>query len=105
MRLCHATLDCNLESIRRRGLLCSKSMGKMKVVWLHEADRTAWAMVHTVRRHGGRIEDVVVLTVDVDESAIRRHQSGLYYYLVDALPDEIVGVRGFEELSRSPVEE
>lgn len=105
MRLYHATLASNLMSISNRGLLCAKSQGKMRVVWLHEADRSAWAMLHTVRRHGGRAEDVVILSVDLDTTALRRHQSGLYYHLVDVLPAEIVGVRGFEELSRSPVEE
>jgi RNA:NAD 2'-phosphotransferase (TPT1/KptA family) len=105
MVLYHATPKRNIQSIRRKGLLCSRSRGKMKVVWLHEAERSAWAMIHTVKRHGGRIEDVVVLTVDVDESAVRRHQSGLYYYLADVLPGEFVGLKGFDELSRSPVEE
>jgi RNA:NAD 2'-phosphotransferase (TPT1/KptA family) len=105
MLLYHATPSENLESIGRSGLCCSRSQGKMKVVWLHTPDRSAWAMIHTVRRHGGRVQDVVVLEVDVCECAVRRHASGLYYHLADVLPGEITGMRTFEQMSRSPVEE
>jgi hypothetical protein len=105
MRLYHATLARNWTSIRTQGLLCGLSQGKMRVVWLHTEDRSAWAMLHTVRRHGGRVEDVVVISVEVGENALRRHQSGLYYHVADVLPAEIVAVRGFDELSKSPVEE
>lgn len=104
MLLRHATLAGNLPSIGRSGLLCSRSRGKMRVVWLHDPSASAWAMLHTVRRHGGRIEDVVVLDVDVPAVALRRFNGQLFYFLADVLPGEITGVHTFEELSSSPVE-
>jgi len=48
-----------------RGLLGKKSRGRLPVVWLHSPGRTAWALLHTIRRHGGRVEDVVVIELDV----------------------------------------
>ena len=35
MRLLHATLRKNLPGLDRHGLLCGKSLGKLKVIWLH----------------------------------------------------------------------
>jgi hypothetical protein len=33
----------------------------LPVVWLHAPTASAWATPHTVKRHGSRIEDVVIL--------------------------------------------
>jgi hypothetical protein len=55
MILRHATLKGRLPSILRHGLLCSKSTGRLKVVWLHSPAASTWATIHTVRRHGGRV--------------------------------------------------
>jgi hypothetical protein len=65
MLLRHATLSRNLTSIRRGGLLTSKSQGKLPVIWLHAAGKTPWATLHTVKRHSGRVVNVVVLEMDV----------------------------------------
>jgi hypothetical protein len=78
MLLRHATLARNVNSILRRGLLCRKSQGRRKVVWLHAPAHSWWALVHTVERHGGRVEAVVVLEIDVPRSWLRRSQKGLY---------------------------
>ena len=48
MLLRHATLRKYLPGIERRGLLCRKSLGKLKVVWLHAPGKTPWALLHTV---------------------------------------------------------
>src|SRR4051812_2558070 len=64
MLLRHATPARNLPSIQRAGLLTSKSQGRLPVVWLHAAGKTPWAALHTVRRHGGRVEDVVIIEAD-----------------------------------------
>jgi hypothetical protein len=56
----HATPARNLAGILRAGLLCAKSLGT-PAVWFHPAARSAWAVLHTVKRHGGRIESVVIL--------------------------------------------
>jgi hypothetical protein len=75
VKLRHATFARNLSSILRAGLLCSKSQGKLPVVWLGSAAKTLWAAAHVVRRHGPR----------------------------DVPPERIRGVITFGELSRSPV--
>src|SRR5918911_4587715 len=65
MLLRHATPRRNLPSIGRLGLLCSKSQGRLPVVWLHSPSKSSWATLHTVRRHGGRVEGVVIIELDV----------------------------------------
>jgi hypothetical protein len=69
----HATPGRNLASILRDGLLTAKSQGRYKAVWLHGADRSHWAALHTVKRHGGRVEDIVVLEVTVPAVWLKRH--------------------------------
>jgi hypothetical protein len=105
MRVRHATLARLLPSILRGGLLCSKSQGKKPVVWLHSPALTLWGCHHTVRRHGGRVEQVVILEVTVPRSWLRRSKKGLWYCVRDVPPDRIRGIITFGELSRSPVEE
>ena len=72
MLLRHATLARNLPSIIKAGLLTAKSRGKLPVVWVCCRVKTAWAAWHTVRRHGGRVEDVVILEIDVPRRWLRR---------------------------------
>jgi hypothetical protein len=107
MLLRHATLARNLPSIIKAGLLTSKSQGKLPAVWLCSAAKTLWAAAHVVRRHGGRIESVVVLEIDVPRSWLKRHggaAKGLWYSLSDIPPRSIRGIITFGELSRSPLE-
>jgi hypothetical protein len=87
------------------GLLRSKSQGKRPVDWLGSAAKTLRAAAHVVRRHGGRIEQVVVQEIDVPRSWLRRSKKGLWYCPRDVPPGRIRGVLTFGELSRSPVEE
>jgi hypothetical protein len=89
----------------KAGLLCSKSRGKLAVVWLGSAAKSLWAAAHAIRRHGGRIEQVVLLEIDVPRSWLRRSKKGLWYCPRDVPPGRIRGVITFGELSRSPVEE
>jgi RNA:NAD 2'-phosphotransferase (TPT1/KptA family) len=79
MLLRHATPARNLSSIRRAGLLTSKSQGRLPVVWLHSSSKTSWAALHTVKRHGGRIENVVILELNVPRRWLRRSKRGLWY--------------------------
>jgi hypothetical protein len=104
MLLRHATLARNLASICRAGLLASKSQGKLAAVWLHSPSCSAWAGWHTIRRHGGRIEGVVILEIDVPRRWLRRSKKGLWYCTSDIPPDRIRGVVTFAALARSPVE-
>jgi len=105
MLLRHATPKRNLASIQRSGLLFSKSKGKLKVVWLHASSKTAWAMLHVVKRHGGRVEDVVVLEVNVPRSWLRRSKKRLWFCRKDIPPHRLgINVLTFAELAASPVE-
>jgi hypothetical protein len=99
MLLRHATLIRNLPGIERRGLLCRKSRGKRLVVWLHSAGKSFWAALHTVRRHGGRAEAVIILLVDVPRAWLRKSRKGLWYSCHDIAPDRIRGVLSFAELT------
>jgi hypothetical protein len=99
MLLRHATLIRNLPGIERRGLLCSKSQGKRPVVWLHTAAKSYWAALHTVRRHGGRVEAVVILLVDVPRAWLRKSRKGLWYSVLDIPADRVRRVLSFVELA------
>jgi hypothetical protein len=95
----HATLIRNLPGIERRGLLCRKSKGKRAVVWLHTPAKSFWAALHTVRRHGGRVEAVVILLVDVPRAWLRRNRKGLWYGVRDIPADRVRRVLSFAELA------
>src|SRR5215831_11102746 len=102
----HATLARNLESILRDGILTAKSRGALKAVWLHDKGRSEWAALHTVRRHGGRIEDVIVLEVELPKSWLKRHGGnvkGMWRSVRDVPVRFFRRVITFGELSRSPV--
>jgi hypothetical protein len=99
------TLKRNLPSIDKHGLLCSKSKGKMPVVWLHSASRSAWAMTHTVVRHGGRIENVVIIEVSVPRRWLRKSKAGLWYCVEDVRPQRFRSRIGLDQVSKSPVED
>ena len=101
MILRHATPARNLNSILRRGLLCSKSRGRLPAVWVCSPDKTLWAAAHVVRRHGGRIESTVVLELDVPRSWLRRSRKGLWYSPRDIPPGRILRVLTFQELAGS----
>ena len=105
MLLRHATLARNLPGIIKAGLLTSKSRGKLPAVWLHSPSCPAWARWHTVRRHGGRIEHVVIIEVDLPRRWLRRSKKGLWYCPRDIPPGRILGAVTFAALARSPVEE
>jgi hypothetical protein len=101
-----ATLSRNLPSILRDGILTAKSRGRYKAVWLHEPDKAQWAAMHTVRRHGGRIEDVVVLEVTVPKAWLRRHggkAKGLWRCVRDVPVKCFRRTLHFAQLSASPI--
>jgi hypothetical protein len=105
MLLRHATLARNLPSILRAGLLCSKSRGKLPVVWLHTPAKSAWATLHTVRRHGGRVESVVLIELDVPHGWLRRSsRKRLWYCPRDIPPDRIRHVFTFGEVAGASAE-
>jgi hypothetical protein len=104
MLLRHATRP-QPPSIGQGGLLTGKSQGRLPVVWLHATSKTAWATLHTIRRHGGRIEGVAVIEADVPRHWLRRNRRGLWYSVRDIPPARFRRLISFAELARSPVEE
>ena len=105
MLLRHATPARNLNSILRGGLLCSHSKGKLPVVWACSPARSWWAVLHVIKRHGGRVESTVVLELDLPRSWLRRNRKGLWYCPRDVPPDRIRHVLTFQELAGTSVEE
>jgi hypothetical protein len=103
VELRHATSRKLVPAIRREGLLVPRSQGRLPAVWLHAPGRSAWAALHTVRRHGGRAEGVVILTVEVPRSCLRHRQRGLWYCPRDVPPGRIATVIDFSAVSASPV--
>jgi len=99
MLLRHATPRRNLPGIKRRGLLCSKSMGQRLVVWLHAPSKSAWAVLHTVKRHSGRVEDVVILEVEVPRRLLRRNRRRLWYSTADVAPCRIRRTISFAQIA------
>src|SRR4051812_35763295 len=104
-RLFHATLVRNLPSIQRAGLLCSKSQGRLPVVWLCAPSASTWAVLHTVRRHGGTVEGVVLIEVDVPRSWLRRSpRRNLWYCPRDIRPGRLGPIHGFAQLAGARAE-
>lgn len=94
MILRHATTRQNLESIQRDGLLVSKADAgaRIKAVWLHAPSMSAWSVVHTIRKHGASLEDVVVLEVNVPRKGLQRFRRGLWFSRQDVPASAIVNV-------------
>jgi hypothetical protein len=99
MLLRHSTPKRNLPGIVRHGLLCGKSQGRLKAVWLHSPARTVWATLHVVKRHGGRVEDVVTLEVEVPRSWLRRNRRGVWYVAQDIPFDRVRRIVTFAEVA------
>jgi hypothetical protein len=64
----------------------------------------AWAVLHVIRRHGGRVETTVVLEVDVPRGWLRRSRKGLRYVLRDVPPERIKRASCFSELAGASTE-
>jgi hypothetical protein len=99
MLLRHATPKKNLPSIARLGLLTAKSQGRLPAVWLHAPSKTAWAMLHVVKRHGGRVEDVVIIELDVPRAWLRRSRRRIWHTRRDVGPARFRRVITFAEVA------
>jgi hypothetical protein len=105
MLLRHATPARNVNSILKAGLLTSKSKGRTPGVWLCSPARSSWAVLHVVRRHGGRVETTVVIECDVPRSWLRRSRNkGLWCSTRDIPPDRLRRVLAFAELAGANAE-
>jgi hypothetical protein len=99
MLLRHATLIRNIPGIERRGLLCRKSQGRLPAVWLHSASKSFWAVLHTIRRHGGRAEEVIIIELEVPRRWLRRSRRKLWYCCRDIPAEYFRRVVTFDELA------
>ncbi len=99
MLLRHATPARNVNSILRRGLLCSYSKGKLPVVWVCTPARSWWAVLHVIERHGGGVETGVVLEIGEPQSWLRKNRKGLWSSVHDVPADRIRRVLAFSELA------
>jgi hypothetical protein len=99
MLLRHATPRKNLPSIKRLGLLTAKSKGRLPAVWLHAPARSAWATLHVVRRHGGRVEQIVIFEIDLPRSWLRRSRKGIWYVRRDVPPARFRRIIDFIEVA------
>jgi len=95
MKLRHATPSRNLRSIRRRGLLTAQSQCKQPVIWLHAAGRSAWAVLHTMKRHSCKA--VTVVEVSVPRSWLKRSKAGLWICNRDIPPTRLGPTVAVEE--------
>lgn len=79
MILYHATPKRNLEQIEKQGLDPNRATGEIKGVWLHTQSKTAWAILHTIKRHGLQsFDDVVILKCNVPRRYLTRRWRGLW---------------------------
>lgn len=78
MKLYHATLKSNMESIQREGLDPTRATGKEQVIWLHTRSRTEWAILHLLKRYKCSIDEVVIIAVNVPRGKLRRRWRGLW---------------------------
>jgi hypothetical protein len=94
MLLYHATTWQALASINDEGLCVryADSRKSIRGVWLHTRSNSAWALLHTQRRHAASLEDLVVIEVDVPRSWLKRFQTGLWYTTRDIPPARIVRI-------------
>jgi hypothetical protein len=73
--------------------------GRLPVVWVCSPARSSWAVLHTIKRHGDRVETTVVLEVDVPRPWLRRSRKGLRFCPRDIPPDRIKRALCFAELA------
>jgi hypothetical protein len=88
MKLYHATTRTALDSIKNEGL-CVRYAGadkRIKAVWLHTRSTSAWALLHTQRRHAASLEELVVVEVNIPRSWLKRFKTGLWYTSNDIPP-------------------
>jgi hypothetical protein len=104
MLLRHATPARNVNNILKAGLLTARSKGKLAAVWVCSPARSRWAILHTIGRHGGRVESTVVLELDIPRAWLRRHRKGLYFVPRDVPADRLRRVLTFQDMAASPVE-
>jgi hypothetical protein len=62
-------------------------------------------VLHTIKRHGGKVEGVVIIEVEVPRSWLRRNRRKLWYCPRDITPEHFRRLIAFTELAGASVEE
>lgn len=80
MRLYHATLKSNLESIHENGIKTSFSKGKEACIYLHIRSRNEWAKLHTAKRYSVPIAEIAIaiIAVEIPRSRLTRRWRGIW---------------------------
>lgn len=78
VRVFHVTPARNAKSILKRGILCSKSKGKLRRIWLCDAERLNWALVHVARHHKTTPDQMRVFTCEVNIFRLRVIRLGVF---------------------------
>lgn len=95
MTLRHCTTRERYERIKDEGLRvsCADPAAKIKGVWMVTPSKTAYGVLHTQRKHGAALADVVVLTLRISPKLRKglrkfRNTSTGYqaYYSVQDIP-------------------
>jgi hypothetical protein len=66
---------------------------------LHAPGASTWAVLHTIKRHGGRVEGVIILEVEIPRTWLRRSRKGLWYCVRDIPPAHFRRLIAFQELA------
>lgn len=98
MLLTHTTDVRRLRSILATGLLCAKSEGKRKAIWLHSAGFSDWAIRHVCGRHKIGLKRICQIEIDVPRSWLRKSKRGLWYCCQDIPPERFRGVGRFVQM-------
>jgi len=93
MKLRHATTRARAARILREGFRVSKAdrSAKIKGCWFHAPSASSWGVLHTIKKHGAALEDVVVIEVAIPRSQLRRLRRGLWYTTADVPASAIRG--------------
>jgi hypothetical protein len=101
MILYHATHRRNLDSILDKGLCTRYACTPGMRVWACCKRRIPWAILHAVRRHGGKVEDIVVIRLKPRRKQFQRSSHpGLWNSKTDVHWWQLEPFCSFEEASR-----
>jgi hypothetical protein len=105
MIVVHATTYNRLDSIEKGGFKTCYSRGKRPAVWFACPSARHWAWLHVQRKHKPKDGKVVLFTVDVPRSWLKRHgPRGLYYCVRDVPASRIRQWTVYGELLSRKVE-
>ena len=99
MILYHATLKANLDSIEKHRINPDFSQGKEAVIWYHTQSKRHWAIAHAQKRHNCTLDEIVIITVKIPRSKLRRRWRGLWTSPETITPTTITDAA---ELAASP---